>query len=247
MLGQFPAAALAFRRGYVKRGEPAAEEHRALASLWQRRTPILAEEAAFDPNRDAGDIAPASPVKTGLDPYAFLAGPVTAVYDSDESKTRVADLATLIKHEPSGVTVKSVTGEVELSTGPGFCTVNAPKCQGVAAHFKNRQAFDLADLSVRCENAFGTVMAVPLDDRPLASSTRVLVQVGMPCRPTGWRCRPTSITPKGGQPTPGWRVTDFGRPPWAVETPKLQITLRNRGLTPPAPSTRTACLSQTSQ
>lgn len=231
MVGQFPAAALAFRRGYVKRGEPAVEEHRALASLWARRTPIIAESAAFDPNRDAGDIAPASSVKTGLDPYAFLAGPVTAVYDSDESKTRVADLKSLIRREANGVTVKSVTGEIELSTGPGFCTVNAPKCQGVAAHFKNRQAFDLADLSVRCENAFGTVMAVPLDDQPLATSKRVLVQVGMPCRPTGWRCRPTSITPEGGQPTQGWRVTDFGHAPWAVETPKLQITLRNRSLT----------------
>jgi len=231
MLGQFPAAALAFRRGYVRCGEPVVEEHRALASIWSGRTPILAESAAFDPNRDAGDIAPASSVKSGIDPYAFLAGPVTAVYDSDEAKTRVADLAKLITRDANGVTVRSVTGELELNTGRGYCTVNAPKCQGVAAHFKNRQAFDLADLSVRCDNAFGSVMAVPLDDQPLASSKRVLVQAGLPCRPTGWRCQPFTVTPQGGQPTPGWRVTDFGHAPWAVETPKLQITLRNRTLT----------------
>ncbi len=231
MVGQFPAASLAFRRGYVRRGAPVVEEHRSLQAIWSGRTPIIAEAAAFDPNRDAGDIAPASSVKSGVDPYAFLAGPVTAVYDSSEAQTRAADLKTLIKHEASGVTVKSVTGEIELSTGPGTCTVNAPKCQGVAAHFKNRQAFDLADVSVRCENAFGTVLCVPLDDQPLSLSKRVLVQVGMPCRPTGWRCRPTSITPEGGKPTPGWRVTDYGRAPWAVETPKLQVTLRNRGLT----------------
>jgi len=84
---------------------------------------------------------------------------------------------------------------------------------------------------VRCENAFGAEMVVPLDDQPLATSQRVLVQVGMPCRPTGWRCRPTSVTPEGGSPTQGWRITDYGRAPWAVETPKLQITLRNQSLT----------------
>lgn len=60
MLGQFPAAALAFRRG-----EPVVEEHRSLAAAWAGRTPIIAESAAFDPNRDAGDIAPAPAVKTG--------------------------------------------------------------------------------------------------------------------------------------------------------------------------------------
>lgn len=102
---------------------------------------------------------------------------------------------------------------------------------GMAAHFGNRRTFDLADLSVRCENAFGVVMCVPLDDQPLAQSKQVLVQAGMPCRPTGWRCRPTSITPEGGPPTQGWRVLDFGRAPWAVELPKMRITLRNRGFT----------------
>lgn len=230
-LGQFPAAALAFRRGYVKRGETAVEEHRALESIFAGRTPIIAESASFDPNRDTGDIAPASSVKTGVDPYAFFAGPVSVVYDKLEFRSQVAtNFATLVKHSDKGVTVRSTTGEIELNTTLGYCTVNTPKCQGVAAHFKNRQSFDFAAVSVRCDNAFGAVLCVSLDDLPLARSQRVLVQAGMPCRPTGWRCDPTTVTPAGGKPAPGWRVADFGRAPWAVESPKIKITLRNRNL-----------------
>jgi len=231
MLGQFPAAALAFRRGYVKRGAPVVEEHRSLAAMWAGRTPIIAESAAFDPNRDAGDIAPASSVKAGIDPYAFLAGPVTVVYDSSEANTRVADIASLVSHADNGVTVRSNTGEIELSTVDGYCTVNAPGCQGVAAHFRSRQEYRFDDVTIRCDNDFGAIMVVSLDDRPLAQSRKVLAQVGMPCRPTGWRCRPSSITPQGGAPVEGWRVVDYGHAPWAVEVPKVRITLGNSALT----------------
>ena len=42
VLGQFPAAALLYRKGYLKQGEPAVVEHRSLRQLWEptcRRSP----------------------------------------------------------------------------------------------------------------------------------------------------------------------------------------------------------------
>src|SRR5262249_5345985 len=40
--GQFPACALMYRKGLVRRGKVVVEEHRALDDLWQRRIPLVA-------------------------------------------------------------------------------------------------------------------------------------------------------------------------------------------------------------
>ena len=62
MLGQFPAAALMFRRGDVSVGQPVVVEHRSLEQLWGRVPAVIAEESGFDPNRDQGDTAAHSQV-----------------------------------------------------------------------------------------------------------------------------------------------------------------------------------------
>ena len=43
-MGQFPAAALLYRKGYVKQADkPVVYEERGLQNLWDRKTPIIAE------------------------------------------------------------------------------------------------------------------------------------------------------------------------------------------------------------
>ncbi|MEZ5301177.1 MAG: hypothetical protein R3F11_11065 [Verrucomicrobiales bacterium] len=46
-MGMFPAAALMFRRGDVKRGEPAVQERRAESDIWARQSPLIPEQAAL--------------------------------------------------------------------------------------------------------------------------------------------------------------------------------------------------------
>jgi hypothetical protein len=53
-VGQFPAAALMFRNGYIKKGAPVVHEERTMDDLWNRREPLIAEDKSFDPNRDTG-------------------------------------------------------------------------------------------------------------------------------------------------------------------------------------------------
>ncbi len=50
-MGQFPAAALMYRKGYVRQGEAVVHEERPLNDLWQRKVPLIAEDRSFDPNR----------------------------------------------------------------------------------------------------------------------------------------------------------------------------------------------------
>ena len=92
VLGQFPAAALLFRKGYFKEGQPVVDEHRSLEQIWERVPPALAEDPGYDPNRDLGDTARRVSVKGPVDPLAFLVGPVKIHYDSepyaDENRRR---------------------------------------------------------------------------------------------------------------------------------------------------------------
>jgi len=118
-----------------------------------------------------------------------------------------------------------------MNTDKGFCTINAPRCQGVAAHFANQQTFKLKDVVIKSENDFGSVMVVSLDGKPIRTSGKILVQVGTQCRPTGWKTASTNIQPKGGKAIQGKKITSFGKAPWAVEKPKMQIKVNNNKIT----------------
>jgi hypothetical protein len=227
-LGQFPAAAYLFRRGLVKRGEPAVVEHRPLADLWERRRPLIAEDPGFDPNRDAGDAA-VKAGQTAVDPLAFLVGPVEVVY-GDAAKSKLEDLASFIDRRAK--VVRSNTGEITFDYGRRFATLNAPQAQAVSGFLKAAGGtFTLGDVTVESGNDYATVMTVSLDGKPLAQSGKVLVQVGTQSRPTGWQERPTTLDMKGLPRRPGFEVVNIGSAPWRVTDTDVSLVAKNSGLT----------------
>jgi hypothetical protein len=227
MLGNFPAAALLFRRGYVARSAPVVSEQRALADIWQRRPPLITEEGAFDPIRDKGNMATRSSVKTPVNPLAFLVGRVEVAFGGDPAKSKVADLSKYI--DETNKTVKSATGEIMLDYGKGFCTVNSPRAQGVSAFFNNQSSFSLKDVEISSGNDYGTVLVVSMDDTPLARSRKVLVQVGTQCRPTGWAESAKQIHVKEGN-FDGFTVDNVGHAPWQVVRANVTVTVKNPSL-----------------
>jgi len=227
MLGSFPAAALAYRLGYIARGKPVVSENRALLDLWDRKTPILTEEPSFDPNRDAGDIAKTSSVKTGVSPDAFLVGPVQVAFDKDPSQSSVVQLDRFA--QPGRI--QSNTGELVFNASQGFCTVDAPRAQGVVAHFGRAPSHQLQDVRFTSGNSFGAAMVVSLDGEPLKVSKRVLLQFATQSRPTGWRETPVPIKLEDGQTVSGFEVLSYGRAPWQVIKAELEVAINNVNLT----------------
>lgn len=227
-MGEFPAAALMFRKGYVKRGEPAVVEHRALADLYQRKAPIISEEGTFDPNRDAVDITRQSPVKTEVDRKAFLVGPVEVVYDSNPAKTKVANLSRYI--DESAQTVASNTGELLWNHGDGFATVNAPKAQAATGFLSKAGEIKLEDVTIASNDEYATITVVSMDDLPLKASRKVLVQVGTVARPTGWATRGTTVT-QNGKPVPAFEIVEHGKAPWLIRQTDTTLTLTNTSVT----------------
>ncbi len=223
LMGQWPAAALMFRRKYIAEGKPVVREHRALKDLWQRQTPIIAEDPGYDPNRDKGAAKDPSDIKAGVDPLAYLVGPIRTSYSIDSAPNQVADLQPYIHRDEKFV--ESNTSELQWDYGRGLCRLNCPQAQGVTGFLNKQREFKLADATIQSDDSYATVLVVSMDALPLKSSAKILVQVGTTERPAGWLTRPVDV--KGH---PGEEVVDFGHTPWMIRQSSIAILVRNPGL-----------------
>jgi hypothetical protein len=103
--------------------------------------------------------------------------------------------------------------------------LNAPKAQGVTGFVSKKSSFSLADLEVRSTNDYATVLAVAMDDKPLRTSGKILVQVGTSEWPSGWQTKPAQVNRR-----PGEEVVSFGHAPWMIARSHLTISIANAGL-----------------
>ena len=225
MLGTFPGRGVGLPHGLPDARRSGADGAARPGGPVATPHPADREATTFDPNRDAGDVAPASNLKTALPAEAFLVGPVRVQHGADPARSE-APLTPGIGSGP----IRANTGQVVLDPARGFATVDAPRAQGVAAHFDRAPLHKLSTLTFESGNAYGAALAVSLDGEPLARSRRVLVQYGTQSRPTSWQETPTTIEVKGEAPMPGFEIKSFGRAPWQVASARLEVSVRNPAL-----------------
>ncbi len=223
-MGMFPAAALTFRNGYIQQGEAVVHEERALRHVWDRGSSILVEQPGFDPNRDAGNLPAESQVQTGIDPLAFLVGPVRVQYDGDPANSRVTDFSDLIDNQ-RGI-VRSITGQIELNHRAGVLTVDAPKAQAAAGFLKQASPIRLRDVDLTVRNEYIAIHVVSLDGNDLAQSGNILVQASTTARPYGFSEEPATVKSGNGS-APGHKITSLGTSPWNLDENDFEVLLRN--------------------
>lgn len=136
-------------------------------------------------------------------------------------------LAELI--DPVKKQLKSVTGEIATDFGLGIYTVDAPRCQAAAGFLAKRPEIALSDVTIRCTNDYATIVVVPLDGQPLASSKRVLVQIGTTARASGWVVRPRAID-NDGTVVDGLQILRKGSAPWLIANTTASVAIRNPSL-----------------
>jgi hypothetical protein len=66
------------------------------------------------------------------------------------------------------------------------------------------------------------VLVVAMDNKPLKTSGRILVQVGTTERPAGWKTRPVKVGAQDGE-----EIVDFGKAPWMIQPADVTVTIRN--------------------
>ncbi len=223
IMGGWPATSFAFRKGLIKRGAPVLIENRPLEDLWNLRAPLLAEEAGFDPNRDK-EIRPKSNIISTVKPQAYLVGPVQVAFAADASKTVAVDLAPYI--DDSKHTITADTGEIVMHTSDGLCTINAPAAQGATGFLAKAGTITLSSLTITAKNTYATVLAVALDEKPIAQSKKVLLQITTQNQPFGWKVSPAEFTHEK-KDYHGFRVDELGSAAWNVADADFSVTLAN--------------------
>jgi hypothetical protein len=224
LFGGFPAAALVYRNHYVQQGPPAVFEHRSLESIWKRENPVIAEDAGYDPNRDAQPPA-GSGISGTVSPYAYQVGPVVVQYDSDPALSSAMDMSSLVDTVNKRVT--SATGELHWDWARGVCTMNSPYAQGATGFLGAYGTVELADVRIQSTDFYATVSVVSRYGGPIAQAGYVLAQVGTSERPTNWA--QTRISLGGGDSA--YEVTSYGEAPWKVRRSNVQVQLRNSTVT----------------
>lgn len=177
VFGQFPATALMYRTGMVRRGETVVEANLNLKDLFNLKGSMVQAPQNLDELRAAdippGATATATSAET-MDPLAFLVGRVEVNFSDESKPSKFVNLANRINRNQK--IVRSSTDELSWNWGIGLATFNAPKAQGATGFLGRAGAIELKDITIRSPLHYGTILVVALDDQPIAESNKLLVQ-----------------------------------------------------------------------
>jgi hypothetical protein len=187
-MGQSPAAALIFRRGYVRESEPVAHIAVNIEDMLS-----LKGSPAFGGNLQdfvrAVDGAPQGAQAAGapdLNPAILAAGKVVVEIGAGASGVKLSPkLGDLVR--PSEGIIAGSTGGFVWDTRRGLFRLTAPHAQGAAGFLAAAGRMAFADTVVESPMEFGSIAVVSLDGLPLARSARIFVQVASEQANHGWR------------------------------------------------------------
>jgi hypothetical protein len=208
VLGQFPAAALAYRRGDVREADAVAEQQFDLEELYRLQCPPESGET------ESGATGSGAEEPPKLDPLAQYAGRIVRSFGPTAGLTTHKELDRLVDTE-QGV-VSSVDGQTRLDYRQGVVTLNTPRAQGATGFLAGAGEVRLDDVSVASGNEYASVMVVSLDGKALADTARLLVQLMTEETNYGWQ-----VEPDGSQ----LKVADLGSLPLNVRRIAGQVTV----------------------
>jgi hypothetical protein len=219
-MGQFPAAALIYRKGLVKPGEPIIDANLNLNDLVALKGgPSYNDTVSSQPARNESPTTELKQVDSvpSIDPRAFLVGQVQINFTDKPEKSRVANLSQYV--DKDGGTVFSNTGELMWSYLKGAAALNASQAQALTGFLGAVGTVDLRDVTITSDMEYGTITLVALDDQPLSTSTRMLLQVMSEENNYGWK---VSEAMSGGMR----EITNAGTSPIVVKDLAGRVVLK---------------------
>ncbi len=216
-LGSFFATALIYRQQYVREAPSVVAEHLATEDLFALQgSNVVVEEALDQLRADQVPDGQIGQIQEAIDPATFYVGRVTRSFEGPPQDSRVADIREYVDH--TAKTITSLTGEIQLNYGDERITVDTPKAQGAAGLLGRQGVVRLSDVEIAMANDYGTVLVVALDDKPLRSSEKLLIQCMTIDQLYGWE-----TSEPGGM---GGTIRNVGSAPWGVQEIRATVTLR---------------------
>ncbi len=171
--GQSYAAALQYRRGDVKESAPVIRQVTSDAEVLALKNTGIVEGKNVDFRIGGAPKASDAGNLTSVDPLATFAGKVERTFVAGATPVAM-DLSKLIDRSAKKIT--STTNELTWKYGDGLMTVNTPKSQAVTGFLSKAGTVQLGDLTITSGMEYGTVHVISLDDQPLATSKKILIQ-----------------------------------------------------------------------
>jgi hypothetical protein len=209
MMGQFPAAALAYREGFLPFGYRVATVGLKLSDLFALKGTPLAQDASLDELR-LKDVPTRRDVEQGkrfyIDPLVHFVGNTGVHFDDPFLQGEPIVRADQIDRNLQDVW--SGNRELKLDYGKGVLLIDAEKIQGVVGDLTSRpnHATSLMEVSSSLVNA--CLVLVSLDGERMNLSKRMLLQVMSEEKPTDFRAEDLG---EGRR-----RIANIGRDPWLV-------------------------------
>ena len=231
LMGQFPGAALLYRRGDVET-PVAVREARNLNRAHHKEPGLISE---YNPARDPADnTVYDSATGTGrLDPLAMLVGQALCDYLTEDGTNYVApDLLSHVNME--GQVVESLPiptaphGQLRLDWGEGIFQVNSARSQGICGFLNHVPSVDLDDVTIASSNEFGAILVISLDDQPIAQSQKILIQAMTEDNPYHWQEEDQVFT-NNGVVYNGKKILSLGQAPFNVVNIAGTVTLKGLG------------------
>jgi hypothetical protein len=208
MMGQFPAAAMIFRLGLIEEGRTMADINLKISDMENLQGTPLPEDANFDELR-AKDLPPGAQPKPGdvIDPLIHYVGRTNVSFTEAGGGSKLENLKPFI--DRTHHIVSSSTGQLRLDYANGLLTINAPNAQGLSGNLRAAGKSELTDIAIQSDLELGHIVAVSLDQQPLARSSRILLQVMTEERCSGFMTEPAQNS--------HLRITNIGHDPWQIK------------------------------
>lgn len=179
VLGQFPGAALQFRRGDVTAAPVVIRQVTSVEDQFALRSAGIVEGQNADFRAVEAPKAIDAGLTSAFDPLSYFVGRVERVIAGvpgapTNAKPVAQDLTVHINRTKK--TVTSITGQLSWNWGAGVVTVNSPKSQAVTGYLAKAGVVKLQDVTITAHNEYGTVQVISLDGLPLATSKKMLIQ-----------------------------------------------------------------------
>jgi len=222
-IGQWPAAALLYRQGLLAEAEPAISVTLGTDAILDLAGMPVTQSTNYDAMQaEVAEAGGGLTMGIGSDSasdekLAFWVGPIHVGFQAgNESSVEQVALDRYIDREQQQI--RSLTDELLWDWGRGLLRVDAPRAQAVAGFIGANSPVELEQLRIQTELEYLVLMLVPLDDKPVAESEKLLLQVFTEDRSDAWQEQTGAD---------GWRtITDKGRPPVVVRNINGSVSLK---------------------
>lgn len=214
-VGQFPAAALIYRKGLIQTGPLVADINLSEDSLFKFYGTPLAPRGNLDLLRQA-DLQ--KPDKDGaITPLIHYVGRTRTNILPKDRPDEVEVLTPYIDVEKQ--TIRSATGEILLNFGEGIATVNAPQAQIVMGDLsQEKQAVVAGEYALQSPMETIYTALVSLDGKPVATSSKMLLQIMTEEEPYGLELERVNEHFQ--------KIKNLGHNPWLFRAPEGDVFLK---------------------